>query len=141
METPDVQREPPEEQGVSNNILRLQRMCKSILEGQKQLWQNVFASELPVTAIWERVELALRQNPDMELKGVFTRRDPENVVIKTPSAGVYLVDDAARMRDEIDVMIALRRFGDRPARAGAGVCRSVQHGGQFRHPRQNPRLF
>ncbi len=51
------------------------------------------------------VELALRQNPDMELKGVFTRRDPENVVIKTPSAGVYLVDDAARMRDEIDVMI------------------------------------
>ena len=51
------------------------------------------------------VELALRQNPDMELKGVFTRRDPENMVIKTPSAGVYLVDDAARMRDEIDVMI------------------------------------
>lgn len=51
------------------------------------------------------VELALRQNPDMELKAVFTRRNPENVTIKTPDVKVYLAEDAALLRNEIDVMI------------------------------------
>ena len=30
------------------------------------------------------VEMAIRQNADMELAGVFTRRDPATVAIKTP---------------------------------------------------------
>ena len=35
------------------------------------------------------VELAIRQNEDMELAGVFTRRDPAAVAIKTPGVPVY----------------------------------------------------
>ena len=49
------------------------------------------------------VECAVRQNPDMELVGVFTRRDPASV--KTFGAKAYHIDSAAQMKDEIDVMI------------------------------------
>lgn len=51
------------------------------------------------------VELAIRQNDDMELAGVFTRRDPENVKLATPGARAYRLDDAKNMKDQIDVMI------------------------------------
>ena len=51
------------------------------------------------------VECALRQNADMELKAVFTRRNPETVRILTPGVPVYHADQVAEMKDEIDVMI------------------------------------
>ena len=51
------------------------------------------------------VENAIRQNPDMTLRAVFTRRDPASLRIQTPTAEVCRVDEAPRMTDEIDVMI------------------------------------
>lgn len=51
------------------------------------------------------VECAIRQNPDMELACVFTRRDPKNVSILTKSACVAHVDDVPAWQDRIDVMI------------------------------------
>lgn len=51
------------------------------------------------------VECAVRQNDDMELAAVFTRRDPASVSILTSSASVCSVDDAANWKDKIDVMI------------------------------------
>ena len=51
------------------------------------------------------VECAIKQNPDMELVAVFTRRAPETVKILTSSAKVYHVEDAEKMQGEIDVMI------------------------------------
>jgi diaminopimelate dehydrogenase len=51
------------------------------------------------------VECAIKHNPDMELVGVFTRRNPETVQILTQTAGVYSIDDAEKMKDQIDVMI------------------------------------
>ena len=51
------------------------------------------------------VESAVRQNPDMELVAIFTRRPPESVKIKTEGVRVMHVDDALTMKDEIDVMI------------------------------------
>ena len=51
------------------------------------------------------VENAIRQNPDMELVAVFTRRSPETVKINTPGVRVYHSDDAKNMTDKIDVMI------------------------------------
>ena len=50
------------------------------------------------------VELAIRQNPDMELFGVFTRRNPETVKTLT-GAPVYAARDAEEYTGEIDVMI------------------------------------
>ncbi|MBQ2614976.1 MAG: diaminopimelate dehydrogenase [Clostridia bacterium] len=51
------------------------------------------------------VESALLQNPDMELKAVFTRRNPESVKILTDGVPVLSVEQAEGMKDEIDVMI------------------------------------
>lgn len=51
------------------------------------------------------VEAAIRQNPDMELVAVFTRRDPASVKLQTPTAGVFHQDEAAKMQDKIDVLI------------------------------------
>lgn len=51
------------------------------------------------------VECALRQNADMELVAVFTRRAPETVKILTPGVQVLHVDAALEMQDKIDVMI------------------------------------
>ena len=51
------------------------------------------------------VEKAVKENPDMELVAVFTRRDPASLSIDTPSAKVYKLEDAFSMTDEIDVMV------------------------------------
>ena len=51
------------------------------------------------------VECAIRQNPDMELKAVFTRRDPACVSILTEGVPVLKADEAEHMKDEIDVLI------------------------------------
>ena len=51
------------------------------------------------------VESAVRQNPDMELVAVFTRRPPESVKIRTEGVSVFHVDEAIKMKDKIDVMI------------------------------------
>lgn len=51
------------------------------------------------------VECAIRQNPDMELAAVFTRRDPKNVKILTKTAEVRPVSEAEAWKDRIDVLI------------------------------------
>ena len=51
------------------------------------------------------VECAIKQNPDMELVAVFSRRNPEAVSILSKDIKVYSVDKIAEMKDEIDVMI------------------------------------
>lgn len=51
------------------------------------------------------VECAVKQNPDMELAAVFTRRDPKTVKILTESAAVCNVADVEQWKDKIDVMI------------------------------------
>lgn len=51
------------------------------------------------------VELAIRQNPDMELAAVFTRRDPADVKLATEGVKVYKMDQAKDMAGSIDVMI------------------------------------
>lgn len=51
------------------------------------------------------VEAAIHQNPDMELKAVFTRRAPEALHIATEGAKVLHVDQAESMKDEIDVLM------------------------------------
>ena len=51
------------------------------------------------------VECAIRQNDDMELVAVFTRRDPATVSILTETAKVCNVSEMAEYKDKIDVMI------------------------------------
>ena len=50
------------------------------------------------------VELAIRQNSDCELFGVFTRRSPETVKTVT-GAQVFHIDDIIKYKGEIDVVV------------------------------------
>jgi len=51
------------------------------------------------------VELAIMQNPDLELYGVFTRRNPADVILLTPGVKAYYANDAIQHKDAVDVMI------------------------------------
>ena len=51
------------------------------------------------------VECAVKNNPDMELVAVFTRRNPDTVKILTENVPVYSVEDAPSKKDDIDVLI------------------------------------
>ncbi|MBR6769544.1 MAG: diaminopimelate dehydrogenase [Clostridia bacterium] len=51
------------------------------------------------------IENAIRQNPDMTLVAVFTRRDPKSLTIATEGVTVASADDVLAYKDKIDVMI------------------------------------
>ena len=51
------------------------------------------------------VEAAIRQNPDMELTAVFTRRDPGSLQVRTPGVPVVSVSEAESWQGKIDMMI------------------------------------
>lgn len=51
------------------------------------------------------VELAVRQNPDAELVGVFTRRAPETVEILTEGVPVLHANKLYEYKDKVDVLI------------------------------------
>ena len=51
------------------------------------------------------VEAAVRQNPDMTLSAVFTRRDPDTLKINTEGVPVLNIADAEKKVNNIDVMI------------------------------------
>lgn len=51
------------------------------------------------------IECAVRQNDDLELVAVFTRREPSAVKIMTESAKVCNVSEVEQWKDRIDVMI------------------------------------
>lgn len=50
-------------------------------------------------------ELGIGQNEDMELAGVFTRRNPSDIKLITEGVGVYNIEAAQKMTDKIDVMV------------------------------------
>ena len=51
------------------------------------------------------VEAAIKQNPDMSLVAVFTRRDPSSLTINTPEVPVVHADNVEDYKDDIDVMV------------------------------------
>ena len=51
------------------------------------------------------VESAIRQNEDMELCAVFTRRGPAGVQIRTPGVPVCAADELPAWKDRLDVLI------------------------------------
>ncbi len=51
------------------------------------------------------VECAVKQNSDMTLFGVFTRRDPSTVSTVFADTNVYHTDDIAQYKNDIDVLI------------------------------------
>lgn len=50
-------------------------------------------------------EIGIRQNEDMELVGIFTRRDPASIQVQTKEAKAYHIDQAKDMTNKIDVLL------------------------------------
>lgn len=50
-------------------------------------------------------ELAIKQTNDMELVGVFTRREPSTIKTVENKTAVYHVDEISNFQDKIDVMV------------------------------------
>lgn len=51
------------------------------------------------------VEAAIKQNPDLELTGVYTRRSPDSLKINTEGVAVRSASELESGRDDIDVLI------------------------------------
>lgn len=51
------------------------------------------------------VESAVRQNPDMELVAVFTRRNPADLKVRTAGVKVLSIDALKSMQNDIDVLV------------------------------------
>ena len=51
------------------------------------------------------IELSLKQNKDLELVGVFTRRHPSAIQTVTPGVKVYPMAEAKNLTEQIDVMV------------------------------------
>lgn len=51
------------------------------------------------------VENSIQQHKDLELVGVFTRRNPQDVSVLTKNVPVYSIEKALEMKNDIDVMI------------------------------------
>lgn len=78
------------------------------------------------------VECAIKQNPDMELVAVFTRRAPEMVSILTKTAAVCSVADVEQWKDKIDVMICAAASATQTCpEQHPEVCEAVQRSRQL----------
>ena len=51
------------------------------------------------------IECAIKQNADLELVAVFSRRDPKTVKILTETAKVFSADEVLNFKDKLDVLI------------------------------------
>lgn len=51
------------------------------------------------------IESAIRQNDDMELVCIFTRRNPSSLKPQTEGVAVYSVDEIEKMKGKIDVLV------------------------------------
>ena len=84
------------------------------------------------------IELAVAANDDMELVGVFTRRDPATVHPLGENVAVWPATELAAHTDDIDVlMLAGGSATDLPEQTPAARC-ALQRGRLLRHPRQHP---
>ena len=69
------------------------------------------------------VELALKNCPDMELKGIFTRRNPNSISPLYQDSKVFSVDDAPSMKNDIDVMILCGGSATDLPKQGPAICK------------------
>ena len=68
------------------------------------------------------VEIAFHNNPDMQLAGIFTRRNPNSLAPLYDDSKVFSVNDIHKMKDIIDVMILCGGSATDLPKQGPDVC-------------------
>ena len=105
---PSVARSQNTRYGILGHIQKMEKQssCTAAFAGEgKDHIMSIRLGILGYGNLGRGVECAIKQNPDMELAAVFTRRDPDQVSVLTKTAAVCHVQDAAAWKDKIDVMI------------------------------------
>lgn len=87
------------------------------------------------------VELAINNNPDMELKGIFTRRNPVSLSPLFKNSKVFSTDDAIKMKDDIDVMILCGGSATDLPKQGPQVCSTFNTVDSFDNHGKIPEYF
>ena len=72
---------------------------------RKEKTMNIRIGILGYGNLGRGVESAVMQNPDMELVGVFTRRNPSSIQLKTEGVPVLKADELPAWKDKIDVLV------------------------------------
>ena len=73
------------------------------------------------------VESAIAQNADMELVGVFTRRNPEDVQLLSDVVPVHTLDSVKDFQDKIDVLILCGGSKNDLPEQGPALVSFIQH--------------
>lgn len=68
------------------------------------------------------VELAIHNNPDMQLVGIFTRRNPSSLIPLYTDSKVFSVNDVYTMKDNIDIMILCGGSATDLPKQGPEIC-------------------
>lgn len=68
------------------------------------------------------VEIAVHNNPDMELAGIFTRRNPQTISPLYSNSKVYSINDTIKMKNDIDVMILCGGSATDLPEQGPNIC-------------------
>ena len=68
------------------------------------------------------VELAVYNNPDMQLTGIFTRRNPNSITPLYKESKVFSINEANNMTNDIDVMILCGGSATDLPKQGPEIC-------------------
>lgn len=68
------------------------------------------------------VEIAIHNNPDMQLAGIFTRRNPDSLTPLYNESKVYSIDDVQKLKNDIDVMILCGGSATDLPKQGPDIC-------------------
>lgn len=68
------------------------------------------------------VEIAAHNNPDMELVGIFTRRDPKSLTPLYDDSKIFSINDVHNMKNTIDVMILCGGSATDLPEQGPDIC-------------------
>ena len=68
------------------------------------------------------VELAIHNTPDMQLKGIFTRRNPSSLTPLYTESKIFSINDVSKMKDDIDVMILCGGSATDLPQQGPDIC-------------------
>lgn len=68
------------------------------------------------------VELAIHNTSDMQLEGIFTRRNPSSITPLYNESKVFSIDDVHKMKKDIDVMILCGGSATDLPKQGPDVC-------------------
>lgn len=87
------------------------------------------------------VEIAIHNTPDMQLSGIFTRRDPSKISPLFADSKIYHANDIYKMKNDIDVMILCGGSATDLPKQGPELCSMFNTVDSFDNHAKIPEYF